>query len=116
MQHDDSEDSNNGNVGITSDLITGAAYFICPLGKNEGVNLMGYFRNTFAEVAKMCVGGNVISPRRADRMVERRGLGSWAYPDTIIFNGTEYTDEYRSDLVYKDTGGSLLDLNQLAGR
>ena len=101
---------------MTSNLITGAAYFICPLGKNKGVNLMGYFRNTFAEVVKMCVGGNVFSPRRGDGMVGRRGLGSWAYPDTIIFDEIEYTDEHRSDLVYKDATGSVLDLNQLAGR
>ena len=47
----------------------------------------------------------------------RRGSGGngdrWTYPDVIAFNGTNYTDGKRGDLVYKSAAGNVLDLSLL---
>ena len=38
---------------------------------------------------------------------------SWVYPDVLEVNGTNYTDERRGDMVYRDLAGRKLDLNLL---
>ena len=72
----------------------------------------------------MSVHGAGISSRKRDR---RRGsenglvmpgksilLPAWVYPDVVTWNGTEYTDEHRNDLVYRDSTGNVLDLRLLS--
>ena len=90
-------------------------------------NLVGYFRNSWADVVKMCVGGVATSgfagtgpvrrrERRGRSMQEEEGHEeSWAYPDVIILNGTEYSNEHRNDLVYRDARGNVFDLELLRG-
>lgn len=37
----------------------------------------------------------------------------WRYPDLIVVNGTDYTDNAGGDLVYRSESGAVLDLGQL---
>lgn len=39
----------------------------------------------------------------------------WRYPDFIMVNGTNYTDDGRGDLVYRNETGVILDLDTLGG-
>jgi len=39
----------------------------------------------------------------------------WRYPDFIMVNGTNYTDDGRGDLVYRNETGVILDLDRLGG-
>ena len=41
------------------------------------------------------------------------GQRKWAYPDIIVVNGTNFTDERRGDLIYRDGMGNVLDLTRL---
>ena len=117
----ENSNADSNRAGVTSKIITGAKYFLCPLGKNTnlGSSSMGAFRNTWAEIVKMCIGGvfsiSRIPPARKRRRVRSEEEEAWAYPDVILYNGTEYSDGHRGDRVYKDDGGHVLDLELLNG-
>ena len=38
---------------------------------------------------------------------------AWGFPDIITFNGSNYTDERRGDLMYRNSSGALLNLTTL---
>ncbi|MCJ1240016.1 hypothetical protein MMC14_008016 [Varicellaria rhodocarpa] len=38
---------------------------------------------------------------------------NWAYPDVIVVGKTNYTDERRGDLMYRDEVGNVLNLTRL---
>ena len=35
---------------------------------------------------------------------------TWGYPNIITVNGTNYTDDKRNDLIYRDLAGNILNL------
>ena len=37
----------------------------------------------------------------------------WAYPDIIVIGKTNFTDERRGDLIYRDEAGNMLNLTRL---
>ena len=73
------------------------------LGEAVGSGLIGFLR--------WCSETEVT--RRGDSSGD--GPAGWVYPDVITVNGTNYTDEWRGDMVYRDKNGNMLDLKVLEG-
>ena len=81
--------------------ISGGSYIQCPAGN---VN-----RGWVQALAGFCMKLRNRSSRElaeTDAAIEPM----WGYPDIITVNGTNYTDEKRNDLVYRDSAGNKLAL------
>ena len=118
----------------TRRVITGASYFGQPLdppdlsGGNPDIvtaelNALGLHADEMpqglaAQILGSCFPSqNGNRARAVNRIASNAILASdepkWVYPDTIVYNGTEFTNNHRNDSVYRDSRGIMLDLNLL---
>ena len=88
---------------IDPTVIAGGSYIQCPAvtaskaGWSGWVGVLAGF--CFAKEKREALGGP-------------GGTEEWGYPDIISWNGTNYTDERRNDLIYRDDRDNMLDLKQ----
>ena len=84
--------------------ISGGSYIQCPAGNLN--------RGWLQVLAGFCMR---LHNRNGRELAETGAVvePTWGYPDMITVNGTNYTDEKRNDLIYRDTAGNMLNLTLL---
>ena len=79
----------------------------------------GIMTGIMSDITSMCKNLFTRSNSVASRINQRASNAAgnepsdWVYPDVIIYNKTEYTDNRRNDKVYKDSMGNVFDLKLL---
>ena len=97
-------------TAVGQSRIAGADWLECPSAKPTKVGgISGWNLRSWCLPNKMV---NVLDRRGTEEEWQgRRRTMKWGYPNIISFNGTNYTDGWRGDLIYRDGQGRVLDLN-----
>ena len=90
--------------------IAGASYYNCLPSKTARVGGLSALLGGWCFPHKMV---GVIDRRESNEERGERKVLRGGYPNIISFNGTNYTDEWRGDLIYRDGEGRILDLKML---
>ena len=117
----------------TRRIITGASYYEAPsdppdlawgnpeILKAEIAAINRHPNGRLAGIAASLVAFCLPQNGNRRRLIDERSASAvyaavdskWVYPDTIVYNRTEYTNSQLNESVYKDFAGSVLDLQSL---
>ena len=87
--------------------IAGASWIDCPAARTARV---GWIKGWVGNLGHFCLPQKMVGVIDRRQSIEGDTARISGYPNIISLNGTNFTDQYRGDLIYRDGQGRVLDL------